>query len=87
MRRIAHILLSVVCLSLLTVGVAFSQEKDAEGKNAIAEFEKRHKTKVHAVVTADEIFDYLSKNKVEGGLIVDSGMLSKYREYKKQYGI
>ncbi len=63
------------------------QEKDAEGKNAIAEFEKRHKTKVHAVVTADEIFDYLSKNKVEGGLIVDSGMLSKYREYKKQYGI
>ena len=31
MRRIAHILLSVACLSLLTVGVAFSQEKDAEG--------------------------------------------------------
>jgi len=31
MKRITCILPSIVCLSLLTVGVAFSQEKDAEG--------------------------------------------------------
>jgi outer membrane protein OmpA-like peptidoglycan-associated protein len=31
MKRITRILLSIVCLSLLTVGVAFSQEKDAKG--------------------------------------------------------
>lgn len=31
MKRIARILVSIVCLFLLTVGVASSQEKDAEG--------------------------------------------------------
>jgi outer membrane protein OmpA-like peptidoglycan-associated protein len=31
MKRITRILVSIVCLSLLTVGVAFSQEKDAKG--------------------------------------------------------
>ena len=31
MERIARILVSIVCLSLLTVGVASSQEKDAKG--------------------------------------------------------
>jgi len=31
MKRITRILLSIVCLSLLTVGVAFSQEEDAKG--------------------------------------------------------
>jgi OmpA-OmpF porin, OOP family len=31
MKRITCILVSVLCLSLLTVGVAFSQEKDAKG--------------------------------------------------------
>ncbi len=63
------------------------QEKDAGGKNAIAEFEKRHKTKVYPVVTADEIFNYLSKNPVNGHLLVDEKILQSYREYKKQYGV
>ena len=31
MKKIAYILTSIVCLSLLAVGVAFSQEEDAEG--------------------------------------------------------
>ena len=63
------------------------QEKDAEGKNAIAEFEKRHKTRVHSVVTADEIFGYLSKTEINGELQVSEGATASYREYKKQYGV
>jgi len=63
------------------------QEKDAEGKNAIAEFEKRHNTRVHAVVTADEIFEYLSKNKVNGELKVTVDLMAKYLGYKKQHGV
>jgi len=63
------------------------QEKDAEGKNAIEEFERRHSTRVHAVATADEVFDYLSKNKINGVQHVSGEALSKYCEYKKQYGV
>lgn len=63
------------------------QEKGKDGENAIAEFEKRHKTRVHAIVTADEIFDYLSKNKVGGTLLVSPETLKSYHEYKKEYGI
>lgn len=63
------------------------QEKTADGKNAIAEFEKKHGTKVHAVVTADDIFDYLSQNKVGGKLLIDAKTMDAYREYKKQYGV
>ncbi len=63
------------------------QEKDKDGKNAIAEFEARHKTKVHALATADEVFEYLSKNKVNGTLHVTPEILAQYKEYKKKYGV
>lgn len=63
------------------------QEKDAEGKNAIAAFEKRHKTKVHSVVTADEIFSYLSTHQINGKTVVTKEILAAYKEYKQQYGV
>jgi orotate phosphoribosyltransferase len=63
------------------------QEKDAEGKNAMAEFEKRHRTKVHAVVAADEIFEYLSSHQINGKTVVGKETLSAYRDYRKQYGV
>lgn len=63
------------------------QEKDKQGKNAIAEFEKRHKTKVRAIVTADEAFEYLSKTAVNGKLHVTPETLASYKEYKNEYGV
>jgi orotate phosphoribosyltransferase len=63
------------------------QEKDAEGKNAIAEFEKRNRTKVHAVITADEIFSYLSTHQVNGKTIATKEILSAYKEYREEYGV
>jgi orotate phosphoribosyltransferase len=63
------------------------QEKDKEGNNAIAAFESRHKTKVHAVATADEVFEYLSKNKMNGTLHVTPEVLAQYKAYKKKYGV
>jgi orotate phosphoribosyltransferase len=63
------------------------QEKGADGKNAIAEFEKKHSTKVHALLSADEIFDYLSKSQVNGKMVLTEEVLSSYREYRKQYGV
>jgi len=63
------------------------QEKDKEGKNAIAAFEAKHKAKVHAIATADEVFDYLSKNKVNGQLQVTPEILAQYKLYKKEYGV
>lgn len=63
------------------------QEKGNDNKNAILEFEAKHKTKVHSVVSADDIFDYLSKNKMNGKLHVTPEMMENFRQYKKQYGV
>ncbi|VVC02071.1 Orotate phosphoribosyltransferase [uncultured archaeon] len=63
------------------------QEKDKEGKNAIAEFEAKHRTKVHAVVTADEIFEHLSRNRINGQLCVTPEIMQSYKDYRKKYGI
>ncbi|HIH19084.1 TPA: orotate phosphoribosyltransferase [Candidatus Micrarchaeota archaeon] len=63
------------------------QEKDPEGKNAIAEFEKRNKTRVHSVVSADQIFEYLSGHQVNGKNIVTKEIIAAYREYKAKYGV
>ncbi|VVB99451.1 Orotate phosphoribosyltransferase [uncultured archaeon] len=58
------------------------QEKDKEGKNAILEFEKRHKTKVYSVITADEIFEHL-----KGTEHIPEAVLKDYQKYKKEYGV
>ena len=63
------------------------QEKDKDGNNAIASFEAKHKTKVHALATADDVFDYLSKNKVNGTQHVTPEILAQYKAYKKKYGV
>ena len=63
------------------------QEKDPEGKNAIAEFEKRNKTRVHSVVSADQIFEYLSSHQVNGKNIVTKEIIAAYKEYKAKYGV
>jgi len=63
------------------------QEKDKEGNNAIAAFEAKHRTKVHALATADEVFEYLSKNKVNGELHVTPEILAQYKAYKRTYGV
>ena len=63
------------------------QEKDEGGKSAIAEFEKRHGTKVYSVVTADELFSYLHGNEINGQKCVSDETMDAYRAYKREYGI
>ena len=81
-------LLSAAKISIADVFILLDrQEKDKQGKNAIAAFEARHKAKVHAIATADEVFDYLSKNKVNDKLQVTPEILASYKKYKKQHGV
>ncbi|MCX8195299.1 MAG: orotate phosphoribosyltransferase [Candidatus Micrarchaeota archaeon] len=61
------------------------REVDASGKNAIAEFEEKHDTKVYSIVNADQLFDYLEHNKSK--LKVSEDVFARYTEYKKQYGV
>lgn len=63
------------------------QEKGKEGSSAIASFEGKHKAKVHAIATADEVFDHLSKNRVNGALHVTPEIMSAYKSYRKEYGV
>ena len=76
-------LLSIAKVSFPAVFILLDrQEKDNEGRNAIAEFEKKHKTKVYSVITADEIFEHL-----KGTAHIPDAVLSDYKKYKKQYGV
>jgi len=63
------------------------QEKGEGGQNAIAEFEKRHNTRVFSVVNSDEIFSHLSVNKVGGKLHVTDKELLAYKGYRKEHGV
>lgn len=63
------------------------KEKGEDGKNAIREFEIKHKTHVFSMVDSDSIFDYLSANKVGGKLHVKEAELLAYKEYKMKYGV
>ena len=58
------------------------QEKDNNGKNAIAEFEKKHKTKVYSAITVEEVFEHL-----KGTKHIPDAVLYDYKKYKKQYGV
>ncbi len=74
---------SVTRIRLQGVFIAFDrQEKDSEGKNAILEFEQKHRTKVHSIITASEAFEYLK----ETGK-VSEGEYESFLAYKKQYGV
>ncbi|MCX8197338.1 MAG: orotate phosphoribosyltransferase [Candidatus Micrarchaeota archaeon] len=63
------------------------KERSEEGKNAIEEFEREYSTKVHAIVSADEIFEYLHSNKINGRQYVTDELYSRFLEYKSKYGV
>lgn len=63
------------------------QEKDAEGKNAIGQFERRYETTVHSIVTAKEIFEYAHNKEIEGKIHVNDEIRKKFDDYMLEYGV
>jgi len=62
-------------------------EKNDEGKSAIREFEGKAKVPVHAIVNADEIFDYLHNKVIDGKIAVSDTDYENYKRYKEKYGV
>jgi len=71
-------------ISAIVLGVD-RMEKGIDGKNALVEFwEKGYK--VFALVSISEIVSYLTKNKVDGTLIIDNNRKNMIDAYLSEYG-
>ncbi|MEM4555133.1 MAG: orotate phosphoribosyltransferase [Candidatus Anstonellaceae archaeon] len=82
------LLSSAAKISLVGVFIMLDrQERSSDGKNAVAEFEAKHGTKVYAIVSATEVFDYLHENTINGKQYVDDELYSKFLEYRSKYGV
>ncbi|PIY95550.1 MAG: orotate phosphoribosyltransferase, partial [Candidatus Kerfeldbacteria bacterium CG_4_10_14_0_8_um_filter_42_10] len=68
--------------------IAFNrQEKDAEGNNAIEEFEQKFSIPVKAIVTVKEVIDYLYSKEIEGRVYLDDKTKIRMEDYLKKYGV
>ncbi len=81
---------SVAKVAIAGVFIALDrQEKNEQGENSIAAFEKKYGTKVHPVATATEIFEYLKGRKIgKGGqVLVKQELYDRFLQYRKEYGV
>jgi orotate phosphoribosyltransferase len=70
-------------------GVAIAvdrQEAQKDGRSAVQIFETQRSIPVHSIVNIRQIVDFLSKNEVEGRLVIDAAMTERIGEYLKKYG-
>lgn len=68
--------------------IAFNrQEKDADGNNAIGEFENKFKIPVKAIVTVREVIDYLYNKEIDGQVYLNDEIKKKMEGYMKEYGV
>jgi orotate phosphoribosyltransferase len=61
-------------------------ERGATGKSALAEIRELFGMKTLALVTLDEIVEYLFNREIDGTTVIDSGLQRKIDEYRTQYG-
>jgi orotate phosphoribosyltransferase len=79
---------SVAKVSIAGVFIALDRkEKNDAGEDSIAAFEKKHKTRVHSIAAAPDVFEYLEGKKIGGKAYVDKKMHAKFSEYCKKYGV
>jgi orotate phosphoribosyltransferase len=75
-----------VVLSALVVSVD-RMEKGKTDKGALAEIRQSFGMKTFAIVTLQEIVDYLYNKNIDGTVFLDDIIKKKIDEYRKQYGI
>ena len=68
--------------------IAFNrQEKDAEGKDAIKEFEQKFNIPVKSIITVREVIDYLYQKEIEGKVYLNDEIKNKLENYLEEYGV
>lgn len=61
-------------------------EKGTGNKNALQEIEESFGMKTAAIVTIEEIVDYLHNRKIKGNVILNDEMKTRIDEYRAEYG-
>ncbi|MDF2592976.1 MAG: pyrE [Clostridia bacterium] len=62
-------------------------ERGTSEKSAFQELQQQYGLKTHAIVTMQEVVEYLYNNQVDGKVLIDGEMMMKIEEYYKIYGI
>jgi orotate phosphoribosyltransferase len=61
-------------------------ERGAGEKSALAEIRDSFGMKTFAIVTLQEIIDFLHNKNIDGRVVLDDAIKSKIEEYRKEYG-
>ena len=78
--------LAEVKFSALVVSVD-RMEKGAGDKSALEEIRESFAMKTFAIVTLNEIIDFLYKKNIDGRVVLDDSMKGRIDDYRKIYGI
>jgi orotate phosphoribosyltransferase len=77
--------IAAVSFSALVVSVD-RMERGAGEKSALAEIRDSFGMKTFAIVTLQEIIDFLHNKNIDGRVVLDDAIKSKIEEYRKEYG-
>jgi orotate phosphoribosyltransferase len=62
-------------------------ERGTSEKSAFQELQEQYGLKTHAIVTMQEVVEYLYNNQVNSKVLIDGEMMMKIEEYYKIYGV
>ena len=62
-------------------------EKGTAELSAIAQVEADYGIRTFAIVTIEEVVDYLHNREIDGKVIVDDAMRTKIEAYRQKYGV
>lgn len=62
-------------------------ERGTGDKSAFQELQQQYGLKTHAIVTMQEVVEYLHNKELEGKILIDDEMQKKIEEYYKIYGV
>ena len=62
-------------------------ERGTGEKSAFQELQQQYGLKTHAIVTMQEVVEYLHNKELEGKILIDDEMQKKIEEYYKIYGV
>lgn len=68
--------------------IAFNRmEKDADGNNAIQEFENKYHIPVKSIISIKDVLEYLPGREIEGKVYMDEEARGRIEEYLREYGV
>lgn len=68
--------------------IAFNRlEKDADGHDAVKQFEEHYEIPIKSIVDIKEVVGFLNGKEIDGQVYINEEIKNKIEEYLKQYGV